>query len=132
MQSDTISSFSIPTIDVPATSQNLKKLREKNKVTVAQIQMLLGMENPQSIYIWENPEKKYLPRIDNLIALAKLYKVTLDEIIIIREEKAEATDLFLKEQTPAYGITKETLIYIKTNSSTITKSALNNYYGFII
>lgn len=130
MQSDTISSFSIPTIDVPATSQKLKNLRENNNISVAQIQKLLGMENPQSIYIWENPEKKYLPRIDNLITLAKLYKVTLDEIIIIKEE--ETTDLFLKEQTPAYGYSEETLNYIKSNSSSITKSALNNYYGFTI
>ena len=130
MQSDTISSFSIPTIDVPATSQNLKKLRENNNITVAQIQNLLGMENPQSIYTWENPEKKYLPRLDNLITLAKLYKVTLDEIIIIKEE--ELTDLFLSEKTPAYGYSEETLNYIKSNSSSITKSALNNYYGFII
>ena len=130
MQSDTISSFSIPTIDVPATSQKLKNLRENNNISVAQIQKLLGMENPQSIYTWENPEKKYLPRIDNLIALAKLYKVTLDEIIIIREEKV--TNLFLNEKTPAYGFSEETLNYIKSNSSSITKSALNNYYGFII
>lgn len=132
MQTDNGLIFSIPTIDVPATSQNLKKLRENNNITVAQIQKLLGMENPQSIYIWENPEKKYLPRIDNLITLAKLYKVTLDEIIIIKEGEAEATDLFLKEQTPAYGFSEETLNYIRSNSSTITKSALKNYYGFTI
>ena len=88
------------------------------------------MENPQSIYTWENPEKKYLPRIDNLIALAKLYKVTLDEIIIIKE--GEATDLFLNEKTPAYGYSEETLNYINSNSSSLTKAALKNYYGFII
>lgn len=127
MQTDTVSSFSIPTIDVPATSQKLKNLREKNNITVAQIQKLLGMENPQSIYTWENPEKKYLPRLDNLITLAKLYKVTLDEIIIIKEE--ELTDLFLSEKTPAYGITKETLYFIKDHSNLVTKSALKNYYG---
>jgi transcriptional regulator with XRE-family HTH domain len=97
---------------------------------VAQIQQLLGMENPQSIYIWENPEKKYLPRLDNLITLAKLYKVTLDEIIIIKEE--ETTDLFLSEKTPAYGITKETLDFIKDHSNLVTKSALKNYYGITI
>ena len=130
MQTDTVSSFSIPTIDVPATSQKLKNLREKNNISVAQIQKLLGMENPQSIYTWENPEKKYLPRIDNLIALAKLYKVTLDEIIIIKE--GEATDLFLNEKTPAYGYSEETLNYINSNSSSLTKAALKNYYGFII
>ena len=130
MQSDTISSFSIPTIDVPATSQNLKKLREKNKVTVAQIQKLLGMENPQSIYIWENPEKKYLPRIDNLITLAKLYKVTLDEIIILKEE--ETTDFILHEKEPNYGFSKETLDFINCHSNLNTKKALKNYYGITI
>ena len=45
--------FSIPVIDVPATSKRLKELRESQKITVAQIQKLLGMENPQSIYTWE-------------------------------------------------------------------------------
>ena len=130
MLTDNGSSFSIPTIDVPATSQNLKKLRENNNITVAQIQKLLGMENPQSIYIWENPEKKYLPRIDNLITLAKLYKVTLDEIIILKEE--ETTDFILHEKEPNYGFSKETLDFINCNSNLNTKQALNNYYGITI
>ena len=130
MRTDNASDFSIPTIDVVATSQNLKKLREKNNITVAQIQKLFGMENPQSIYIWENPEKKYLPRIDNLIALAKLYKVTLDEIVIIKEE--ETSDLFLNENEPTYGIPKETLDFIANNTTPKTKSALEKYYGFKI
>ena len=130
MLTDNGSSFSIPTIDVPATSQNLKKLRENNNITVAQIQKLLGMENPQSIYIWENPEKKYLPRIDNLITLAKLYKVTLDEIIILKEE--ENTDFILHEKEPNYGFSKETLDFINCNSNLNTKQALNNYYGITI
>ena len=126
---DNVSNFSIPTIDVPATSQNLKKLRENNNITVAQIQKLLGMENPQSIYIWENPEKKYLPRIDNLITLAKLYKVTLDEIIIIKEE---TTDFILHEKEPNYGFSKETLDFINCHSNLNTKQALKNYYGITI
>ena len=129
MQTDNGLIFSIPTIDVPATSQNLKKLRENNNITVAQIQKLLGMENPQSIYIWENPEKKYLPRIDNLITLAKLYKVTLDEIIIIKEE---TTDFILHEKEPNYGFSKETLDFINCHSNLNTKQALNNYYGITI
>lgn len=130
MLTDNGSSFSIPTIDVPATSQKLKNLREKNNITVAQIQKLLGMENPQSIYIWENPEKKYLPRIDNLITLAKLYKVTLDEIIILKEE--ETTDFFLHEKEPNYGFSKETLDFINCHSNLNTKQALKNYYGITI
>ena len=126
MQVDNNSSFSIPTIDVQATSQNLKTLREKNNLTVAQIQEFLGMENPQSIYTWENPEKKYLPRIDNLITLAKLYKVTLDELIIIKKE--ENTVLETKEARPLYGISKDTLIFMKENACLATRTAIKNYY----
>ncbi|MBP3741518.1 MAG: helix-turn-helix transcriptional regulator [Treponema sp.] len=126
MQSDTISSFSIPTIDVPATSQNLKKLRENNNITVAQIQNLLGMENPQSIYTWENPEKKYLPRLDNLITLAKIYRVTLDELIVIKKEENPTFEL--NESQPLYGIEKEILDFILANASNETKLALTKYY----
>lgn len=125
MQNDNDSNFSIPTIDVPATSQNLKKLRENNNITVSQIQKLLGMENPQSIYTWENPEKKYLPRIDNLITLAKLYKVSLDELIIIKEENSI---LEIKEARPLYGISKEVFDFITDNASKETKIALKKYY----
>jgi len=38
----------------------------------------------------------------------------------------------LSEKTPAYGITKETLDFIKDHSNLITKSALKNYYGITI
>ena len=70
--------FHTPVIDVSATSKNIKSLREERGITVSEIQKMFGMENPQSIYNWENPEKKTLPCIDNLILLAKIYKVTLD------------------------------------------------------
>ena len=44
---DISSLFEIPLIDVSATSNNLKLLREKRNITVAEIQQLLGMEYPQ-------------------------------------------------------------------------------------
>ena len=126
MQTDNGSNFSIPTIDVPATSQNLKNLREKNNISVAQLQKLLCMENPQSIYTWENPEKKYLPRIDNLITLAKIYRVTLDELIVIKKEENPTFEL--NESRPLYGIEKEILAFILANASNETKLALTKYY----
>ena len=126
MQTDNGSSFSIPTIDVPATSQNLKNLREKNNISVAQLQKLLCMANPQSIYTWENPEKKYLPRIDNLITLAKIYRVTLDELIVIKKEENPTFEL--NESRPLYGIEKEILAFILANASNETKLALTKYY----
>ncbi|MBO4629091.1 MAG: helix-turn-helix transcriptional regulator, partial [Treponema sp.] len=71
--------FRAPVIDVCATSKNLKSLREGRGISVSEIQKMFGMENPQSVYNWENPEKKYLPCLDNLVFLAKIYKVSLDD-----------------------------------------------------
>ena len=121
-------SFSIPVIDVPATSKRLKELRESHNITVAQIQKLLGMENPQSIYTWENANEKYLPRLDNLVSLAKLYKVTLDDLIVIKTEKTDT--LQIKRPTPPYAITQETLDFINNNTNHDTKLALEKYYNF--
>lgn len=127
MQIDSNISFSIPTIDVPATSHNLKTLREKRNISVARIQKLLGMENPQSIYTWEDPEKKYLPRIDNLVILAKLYKVTLDELIVIKKENHPG--LILNEPSACYGISKASLLFIAQTAGKTTKPAIENYYN---
>ena len=122
-------SFSIPVIDVPATSKRLKELRDSHNITVAQIQKLLGMENPQSIYTWENANEKYLPRLDNLVALVKLYNVSLDELIVIKTEKSDA--LPIKRPTPPYAIAQETSDFIILNTtSDKTKSALEHYYNF--
>lgn len=122
--------FSTPKIDVPATSQNLKKLRLERNISVKQIQNLFGMENPQSIYTWENPDKKFLPCIDNLVTLANFYKVTLDEMIIIKRENT--SDLSVRETSPYYGVSKETLDFIADTASSDTKVALQNYYNLSI
>ena len=127
---DISSFFEIPVIDVPATSSNLKLLREKRNITVAQIQQFLGMENPQSIYTWENAESKVLPRLDNLVTLAKLYKVTIDELIVIRTEKTDR--LAVCEPTAPYGVSKDALDFVRENANLETIKALEKYYGFSI
>ena len=120
-------SFSIPIIDVEATSQKLRRLREDRGIKVRVIQKMFGMEYPQAIYSWENPDDKTLPRLDNLVTLAKIYGVSMDEIIVI---KTEATDsLPLCEPDQQYGIAQETLEFIVHNASPKTKEALERYYG---
>ena len=120
--------FSIPVIDVPATSKNLKNLRESHNFTVAQVQKLLGMENPQSIYSWENAESKYLPRLDNLVFLAKLYEVSIDELLVIKMEKSD--DIAVCEPGMPFGILQETLKFITQTTSPAMKIAIEKYYGF--
>jgi len=120
--------FSIPVIDVPATSKNLKNLRESHNFTVAQVQKLLGMENPQSIYSWENSENKYLPRLDNLVFLAKLYEVSIDELLVIKMEKTDG--MAVCEPGVPFGILQETLEFITQTTSPAMKIAIEKYYGF--
>ena len=118
--------FSIPVIDVPATSKNLKSLREAHNITVAQIQKLLHMENPQSIYNWENSENKYLPRLDNLVFLAKLYEVSIDELLVIKMEKTDG--MAVCEPGMPFGILQETLEFITQTANPAMKIAIEKYY----
>ena len=122
--------FSIPVIDVEATSQKLKNLREKRNIKVSEIQKSLNMTYPQAIYNWENPDLKDLPNIDHLVFLAKLYSVSIDELIVIRKE--ESTTLAVNEPIPSYEISQEILYFISSNASHDTKLALEKYYGFPI
>ena len=120
-------SFELPVIDVAETSKNLKKLRVQHGISVAEIQRLLGMENPQSIYTWENSACKYLTRLDNLVTLAKLYKVSLDDLIVIRTEKADA--LSVGQPCVFSGLSNENMIFFQENASRKVSLALENYYA---
>ena len=123
-------SFELPVIDVAETSKNLKKLRLQHGISVAEIQRLLGMENPQSIYTWENSDCKYLPRLDNLVTLAKLYKVSLDDLIVIRTEK---TDVLSVSQPCVFsGLSSEDMSCLQENASREVSLALENYYGLSV
>lgn len=128
MEYKSSTSFSIPVIDVEATSQNLKRLREERNIKVSEIQKSLNMTYPQAIYTWENPDEKILPTLDHLVALSTIYRVSIDEMIVIKY--ANNTSLTVKEQNPLYGIKKEILDFIANNTNAETKSALEKYYGF--
>ena len=69
-----------PMIDMAATGQNINRLRMNAGLTVKALQNILGMNNPQAIYKWLRGET--LPTLDNLVVLAAILHVTLDEIIV--------------------------------------------------
>ena len=62
------------------TGKQIKKLLMENGYTVKDVQSAMGFENPQAIYKWQNGTA--LPTVDNLIALAALLHVRMDDIII--------------------------------------------------
>ena len=119
--------FDIPVIDVESTSKKLKSLRLQHNLSVAQLQEEFAMENPQSIYNWENPENKTLPCIDNLVILAKLYKVRIDDLLVIQQETPSYA--CVKELAEPFNISSEIITFIKQNSSKPILSAIEKYYG---
>ena len=70
----------IPAIDQAQTSANIVNLRKAAGLTVVDIQMVLGFNSPQTIYKWQNGTA--LPTIDNLIVLAALLNVRIDDILV--------------------------------------------------
>lgn len=120
--------FEIPVIDVAATSKNLKKLRVERKLKVSDLQNLFGFENPQAIYSWENETCKILPRIDNLVTLAKLYNVQIDELVVLKNE-TQSSENILKEDSVPFGIEQQTLDFVKQNASSKTIKALERFYS---
>lgn len=72
----------IPVIDVPMTGAKIDLLRKKRNLSVKDIQKIFGFKTPQAIYKWINGRN--LPTVDNLIILAEIFNVTVDDILGIR------------------------------------------------
>lgn len=73
--------FVFPTIDLVATGKNIVRLREEAGLSVRELQDIFGFATPQAIYKWQHGAA--LPTIDNLIVLSTIFKVSMEEIIIV-------------------------------------------------
>ena len=73
--------FVMPAIDMVATGKNIARLREAAGLTVKDLQEIFGFATPQAIYKWQHGAA--MPTIDNLVVLAAVLAVTMDEIIVI-------------------------------------------------
>ena len=115
-------------IDIEKTSLKLKEIRVKKNIKVSDLQKEFKFENPQAIYLWENPEKKTLPSLDNLVRLAKFYNTSIDELLVI---KVISDKHFIAKETGLpYGISQDVIEFVKNNSSQDVLNALRNYYSF--
>ena len=72
--------FAMPTIDMEATGRNIMRLRKAAGLTVKELQDIFGFATPQAIYKWQHGTA--MPTIDNLVVLAAVRAVPMDEIII--------------------------------------------------
>lgn len=71
----------IPIIDMVKTGQNIMNLRVAAGLSVKDLQDIFGFATPQAIYKWQHGTT--LPTIDNLVVLAAVFHVHMNEILVL-------------------------------------------------
>ena len=69
------------TINTIATGANIKAMMKARQMTTADIQKACGFGTPQAIFKWFRGDT--MPTIDNMVILAAMLGVTLDEIVVV-------------------------------------------------
>lgn len=70
----------IPTINMIKTGERITQLRKNAGLSVRELQEIFGFATPQAIYKWQ--QGVTLPAIDNLVVLATLFGVKVDDILV--------------------------------------------------
>ena len=73
----------MPFINTAATGRNIDRLRVEAGLSVRDLQIVFGFATPQAIYKWIHGTS--LPTIDNMVILAAMLDVTLDEIVVVED-----------------------------------------------
>ena len=73
----------IPTIDMVKTGQHITELRVQAGLSVRQLQDIFGFSTPQALYKWQHGTA--LPTIDNLVVLAAVLGVKVDDILVMND-----------------------------------------------
>lgn len=80
-----------PVLDLDATGAKIKTIMKQKGVTPRQLQLILGFPYVQTIYNWF--AAKNMPTLDNLVVLAQVLGVTMDDIIVTRMRTVEIDDV---------------------------------------
>ena len=73
--------WNIPTINMIKTGQNIMELRQRAGLSVKDLQDVFGFATPQAIYKWQHGTA--LPTIGNLVVLASVLGVRIDDILVM-------------------------------------------------
>lgn len=77
--------MAIPMIDMVQTGQNINRLRKAAGISVKELQDIFGFGTPQAIYKWQHGTA--LPTIDNLVVLAAVLGVKVDDVLVMTDAK---------------------------------------------
>ena len=72
----------MPVIDVKATGMNIKNMIKQGGFKISDVQARCGFNTPQAIFKWMRGDS--VPTIDNMIIIADMFGVTIDQIVIIK------------------------------------------------
>ncbi len=73
--------FNMPTIDMVKTGENITNMRKQAGLSVKDLQDIFGFTTPQAIYKWQHGTA--MPTIDNLVVLAAVLGVHIDDILVL-------------------------------------------------
>ena len=68
-------------INISQTGKNIHSLRKQHGISVKDMQQMLGLSVPQTIYRWQSGDN--LPSIDNLVLLSEIFKTPIESILAI-------------------------------------------------
>lgn len=72
-----------PIINMEKTGGNIARLRMKSGLSVRQLQEIFGFSTPQAIYKWQRGV--VLPAVDNLVILAEVFQVQIEDILVMED-----------------------------------------------
>ena len=75
--------YAMPTIDMVSTGRNIEMRRKAAGLSMRELQDVFGFGTPQAIYKWQRGAA--MPTVDNLVILAAVLDVKIDDILVVYE-----------------------------------------------
>ena len=69
-----------PVLDLAATGAKIKTVMKDKGITARELQIIMDFPYVQTIYNWF--ASKNMPTIDNLVVLAKILAVPMDDLVV--------------------------------------------------
>ena len=79
-----------PVLDLAATGAKIKTVMKDKGITARELQIIMDFPYVQTIYNWF--AGKNMPTIDNLVVLAKILAVPMDDLIVTNLVETEIDD----------------------------------------
>lgn len=73
----------MPVIDTQATGKNIRDMIKSRGFKIADVQSRCGFNTPQAIFKWMRGDA--VPTIDNMVIIADMFGVTIDQIIVVKK-----------------------------------------------